>query len=338
MTPAPDWSSSATPDRPLAFYTDPEGSDLSAGIALLRAAGFEVRVCDLRSEDELVTLAAELQPVVLLVSYLPVGERVFTAAPSIRIVSCSAVGFDGVDLDAATEAGVWVSNVPDAATEEVASHALAMALALVRQLSFLDRHVRDGGWDYGAAVTPRRLSEMTLAVIGMGRIGRRLAMMGSGIFGRVIGFDQSANPVAWPSEVRSVTLDECLADGDVVSLHVPLSDATRHVIGVEALSRMRSDAYLVNVSRGGLIDAGALLDALDAGRLAGAALDVTDPEPPEPDARLRSHPRLLLTPHAAFLSAQALSGYVLRQAENVTAWQRCGRPNSPVNALGLGVT
>src|SRR5579875_1211930 len=109
----PERTSDGATERPVALYTDPAGSDPSAGVELLAAAGFGVEVCDLRSEEELVALAAERQPVALLVSYLPVGKRVFAAAPSIRIVSCSAAGFDGVDVRAASTAGVWVANVPD---------------------------------------------------------------------------------------------------------------------------------------------------------------------------------------------------------------------------------
>ena len=336
------YEGSLAPDRevlhgPLALYTDPAGSDVGAGVQMLTAAGFRVEVHDLDSEQELVELAAELQPAALLVSYLAVGERVFAAAPSIQIVSCSAVGFDCVDLEAANAAGVWVANVPDAATEEVASHALAMALALVRHLPLLDRHVREGGWHYAATGTPGRLSEMTLAVIGMGRIGRRLANMGSAVFGQVIGFDAVAADGSWPAGIRRVGLDECLAEGDVVSLHLPLNDLTRSIIDEDALARMRPGSFIVNVSRGGLIDTGALLGALDTGRLGGAALDVTDPEPPDAGDRFRRHPQILITPHAAFLSAQALKAYVLRQAENVIGWHRNGRPNTPVNDLEIGV-
>ena len=321
------------PASPLALYTDLAGTDPGAATRLLAAAGFRVQICDLRSADEVEAQVADAQPEALLVSYLSVGARAFAAAPSIRIVSCSSVGFDCVDVEAADAAGVWVANVPDAASEEVASHALAMALALLRHLPFLDRHVREGGWAYQATGMPRRLSETALGVIGMGRIGRRLAAMGTGLFGRVVGVDETWPGPDWPAGVRRVALEQALAQCDVVSLHLPLTGGSRHLIAAETLAMMRPGSYLVNVSRGGLIDPEALLVALDDGRLAGAALDVTDPEPPEPDERVRHHPRILITPHSAFLSTPALEGYVLRQAENVIAWHRTGRPNTPVNAL-----
>jgi D-3-phosphoglycerate dehydrogenase len=212
-----------------------------------------------------------------------------------------------------------------------------MALSLVRHLVFLDRHVRDGGWSYDATGVPRRPSDMTLAVIGMGRIGRRLAEMGHVVFGEVIGYDPLIAEESWPRCARRGLLAECLSEADVVSLHLPRNPETVRLIDRDALAAMRPGAYLVNVSRGGLIDSEALLAALDSGRLAGAALDVTDPEPPDPNDPIRRHPRILLTPHAAFYSASALSAYLIRQAENVLAWHRGGRPKTPVNGLRAGV-
>lgn len=328
---------SALDERPLALYTDPEGADVTTAVAVLERAGLRVQVRELRTGEELVAVVAELQPAAVLVTYLPVGEQAFAAAPSIRIVSCGAVGFDCVDVDAASRAGAWVCNVPDAATEEVATHALAMALALVRHLPFLDRHVRDGGWSYEATGVPGRLSEVTLAVIGMGRIGRRLAELGGGLFGEIAGYDPLVADGAWPAGVRRASLTECLSGADVVSLHVPLTADTDRLIDADTLGMMRPGAYLVNVSRGGLIDTAALLASLDRGHLAGAALDVTDPEPPAPGDAVRRHPRILVTPHAAFHSSRALDAYLIRQAENVAAWHRDGRPCTPVNELRNGV-
>jgi phosphoglycerate dehydrogenase-like enzyme len=318
-------------DRPIALYSDPEGAEMRDAVAVLRDAGFDVLVEDLRSEAELIERVTEARPAALLVTYLPVTEAVLSAHESLGIVSCSSVGFDHVDLAAAERHGVWVSNVPDAATEEVASHALAMSLALVRHLPFLDRHVRDGGWDYEATGMARRLSEVTLGVVGMGRIGQRLAGLATGVFGAVIGYDPFVDDGAWPAQLPRVGLDRCLEQSNVVSLHLPLSSQTRGMIGAAALGRMPRGAYLVNVSRGGLIDEEALLAALDSGQVAGAALDVTDPEPPPADSPLRRHPRVLITPHAAWLSQQANDAYVMRQAQNVVAWHRGRRPNTPVN-------
>jgi D-3-phosphoglycerate dehydrogenase len=324
---------------PLALYADTDGLDVGIGAEMLERAGFRVEVAEVATEPELVALAGDLRPRALLATYAPIGAATFAAAPSIRIVSICAVGFDRMDVEAATAAGVWVANVPAAATEEVATHAFAMALALVRRLPFLDRSVRGGAWAHDAAGTPGRLSEMTLGVVGLGRIGRRLVELAGGTFGRVLGHDPFLPAGAAPAGVELSGLEHCLAESDVVSLHLPLSEATAGIIDAVALARMRKSAFLVNVSRGGLVDEAALLEALDGGRLAGAALDVASQEPPPPDSPLRTHPRLLLTPHSAFHSDGTTRAYLVAQAENVVAWARTGTPVSPVNrprAAGSG--
>jgi phosphoglycerate dehydrogenase-like enzyme len=319
-----------------ALYTDPEGADLRESTRLLQAAGFRVVIADLHSEEEVIARLSDSQPEALLVTYVPVTERVLASAPSVRLVSCASVGFDCVDLEAAELRGIWVSNVPDAATEEVADHALALSLALSRHLPFYDREVRGGGWSYEATGVPKRLSDLTLGVVGMGRIGRRLTGLAHGIFGRVIAHDPFAESAGWPDGVERTELVACLRESDVVSLHLPLTATTERIIAAATIGDMRDGAYLVNVSRGGLIDEGALLSALDSGKLSGAALDVTCTEPPSASDPLRRHPRILVTPHAAFYSSRAMSRYILRQAENVVAWSRNGRPNTPVNSPSGG--
>jgi phosphoglycerate dehydrogenase-like enzyme len=314
---------------PLALYVDPEGMDLPIG--LLSGAGFIPRIASPRGEAELIEVVRATQPRALLVSYLPVTDAVLAAAPGLRIVSVGAVGYDCVDVDAATRRGIWVTNVPDAATDEVATHALSMALALVRHLPFLDRHVRAGGWEYDATGVPRPLGELTLGIVGLGRIGRRLAELARGLFDAVAGYDPVVQQHQWPPAVRRMELEECLRASDVLSLHVPLTADTTHLLDARTLGLLPNGAFVVNVSRGRLIDGDALLAALDSGALAGAALDVAESEPPAPDDPLRHHPRVLITPHAAFYSKRALKNYALMQAANVIAWHHEGSPNTPVN-------
>jgi D-3-phosphoglycerate dehydrogenase len=318
-------------DQPIALYTDTEGADLTSAVELLEAEGFRVVIDEIGSERELVASVAELQPSALLITYAPVGEPVFAAAPTVRVVSCCAVGFDSVDVAAADRLGVWVCNVPDAATDEVAAHALAMALALIRRLPFLDRHVRDGGWSFDAAGPALLPSELTLGIIGLGRIGCSLVRLASGLFAEVVGCDPLLRAERWPNGVKRLDLDQLLATSDVVSLHAPLTAASDRLIDARALELLPPGAMLVNVSRGRLVDQLALLDALDRGTLVGAALDVTDPEPPEIGGRLRLHPRVMLTPHAAFYSTATPDRYLVHQAENVTAWKRGEIPRGAVN-------
>ncbi|HEX5196133.1 MAG TPA: C-terminal binding protein [Gaiellales bacterium] len=317
------------PARPRAVYLDVvEGVDLHGAPAILEAAGFDVH-CALARTDEQVIRAARGAAAALT------GDSVVSAAaiarlPDLRIVATCTVGVDHIDLDAARSAGVWVCNVPDAATEEVAVHAMAMVLALIRHLPQFDRHVRAGGWDYLHTGTVHRPSTLTLGVVGMGRIGRRVATLGQPFFGRVIANDPYVDDDAWPSGVERAELDEVFASADLVSLHIGLTPETKGLVDQRRLGLMREHSYLVNVSRGGLVDHDALLAALDDGRLAGVGLDVLSAEPPRPDDPLLSHPRVLLSPHVAFLSVDAERGYYRSQAENVVSWLETGRPLTPV--------
>jgi len=294
---------------------------------MLEAAGWEIAEARCRTPEELVAEGAGADA--LLGSYLPVTRVVLEALPAVAIVATDSVGYENVDLDAARELGVWVANVPGAASDEVAEHALAMSLALARQLPFYDRSVRAGEWGL-LPNPPRQMRELTVAAVGLGRIGRRFAELMLPIAGRVVGADPLLPATAWPQAVERCDVDDAFAATDIVSLHLPLDADTRHLAGERTFGLMRPGSYLVNVSRGGLVEPRALLEALDSGRLAGAALDVFDPEPPDPASPLLHHPRVLATPHVAYLSDASTAAYLRGQAENVLAWQRTGRPLTPV--------
>jgi D-3-phosphoglycerate dehydrogenase len=313
--------------RPLAVYTDVVDVDPAPGARLLEDAGFEVRVLDTADPERIAREAPEAAA--LLIGYSPVGVALMEALPGLAILATQSVGFDMIDLEAARARRIWVSNVPGAATEEVAVHALAMGLSLLRGLPFLDRSVRDGRWD-GAAEPLRRPSEATLGILGLGRIGRRLGALARGVYGRVIGHDPMLPAAAWPEDVERVDLGELLRAADVLSLHLPLTAGTERLIDGAALARMRRGAFLVNVSRGALIDDRALLAALDSGQLGGAALDVLATEPPDPADPLPRHPRVLMTPHAAYYSDRSATAYVVEQARNVIALWQDGRPRDAV--------
>ncbi len=305
-----------------------EGVDLHGAPAILEAAGFDVDCALARSDEEVIRAARGATAV--LTGDSVVSAVAIASLPDLRIVATCTVGFDHIDLEAARSAGVWVCNVPDAATEEVAVHAMAMALALVRHLPQFDRHVRAGGWDYLATGDLQRPSTLTLGVVGMGRIGRRFAALAQPFFGRVVAHDPYVADDAWPSGVERAELDDVFATADLVSLHVALTAESQGLVDRRRLGLMRDHSYLVNVSRGGLVDHDALLAALDSGKLTGAGLDVLSAEPPQPSDPLLSHPRVLLSPHVAFLSIAAERGYYRSQAENVVSWFETGRPLTPV--------
>lgn len=317
--------------KPIAVFTDTEDLDPEPGVRLLADAGFAVRVAGSRHADAVAAAAAGATA--LIVGYARVDAALLDRLPALRIVATMSAGHDMVDTAEARRRGLWVANLPDAATEEVAVHALAASLSLVRRLPQADAVVRSGGWseDFAAAELPRRASDLTLGLVGLGRIARRFAALAAPVFGRIAAHDPHADRAGWPAGVeRYDDLGALAGAADVLSLHVPLTPGTRGLAGDRLLSRMRPGSFLVNVSRGGLVDAPALLAALDSGRLTGAALDVLPVEPPPADDPLRGHPRIQLSPHSAYLSDTSRRSYVCGPAENVVAWYRTGRPLTPV--------
>ncbi len=312
---------------PRAVYIDTAPADRHDGPGQLTDAGFQVD--DILALTPAEVAAAATGATAVLLGDSPFPREVFTTLPDLAIVSTVTVGVDQVDLDAAREHGVWIANTPGAVSEEVAVTALAMALSLVRHLPFLDRHVREGGWDAFSTGSRRRASTLTLGIVGLGRTGRLLAQLARPVFGGIVGADPSPE-LDPPDDVEVVSLDELLGRADVVSLHLPAARDARPLLDAAAFARMRPGSYLVNVARGALVDTASLLAALDDGTLAGAGLDVVSPEPPAPDAPIRTHPRVLMTPHGAFYSEEAEAAACAHQAGNVVAWRRSGRPLTPV--------
>lgn len=311
----------------MAVCRDLDELDIEAGVRMLEAA--RCRVVRL-SDDDPDTIAREAADAeALLVGYARIDAALLDRLPRLGAIATASMGVDMVDVDAATARGIWVSNVLGAATEEVATHALALALASARGIVAHASDVRAGGWGLGAAPVPRRLSELTLGLVGLGRIGLALADRASATFGRVVGCDPYTGETPG---IERMSADDVLAAADVLSLHLPLTDETVGYLDADRIARMPRGATIVNVSRGGLIDTAALVAALDSGHLAGAALDVLETEPPVADDPLLTHPKVIVTPHAAFLSDASMADYVRLQAENALAFLGTGRPATPVNA------
>lgn len=308
--------------------TDADYPDIEIEQAVLAAAGCTVVRADAREPDQVAKVASGAGA--LIYQWATITGEVLDAAPSVGLVVRYGVGVDSVDLVGAERRGVWVANVPGYGTEEVAAHAFAGAMACLRHLGPYDRLARSGRWDYLATGTVRRLSTLTFGCLGLGRIGRMIAERAAPWFGRVIAHDPGPDGPAWPGGVGRVGLDELFASADVVSLHLPLTEDTRHVVDARRLALMPPGAVLVNTARGGLVDERALLAALDEQRLSAAALDTWADEPVPPGHPLVDHPSVLATPHAAWYSREAEEEVRRRAAENVAAWVRTGRPDHPV--------
>jgi D-3-phosphoglycerate dehydrogenase len=311
-----------------ALITDRDFPDIALERALFAEAGAELVEAQCRTEDAVIEAARDCDA--LLVQYAPIGEKVLAALPRVGLVSRYGAGYDTIDTAACARHGVWVANSPDYGVGEVATHALAMALALLRHLAVYDRDVKAGRWSYLSAGTIRRASDLTVGILGLGRIGKRFAHLARNCFARVIACDPYIIDGDFPAYVQRVGLEALFEQADIVSLHVPLTDETRGMVGAGLLGRMRRGSMIVNTARGAVVDIDALAARLNDGTLDGAALDVLPVEPVSGEHPLARHPRTLLTPHAAFYSTAAEVELRRKAALNIVQWWKSGRPMYPV--------
>jgi D-3-phosphoglycerate dehydrogenase len=284
--------------------------DLEPERTILTPLGATVRACETLDEFAEASIGADA----LLVAAAPrVDAAAIASLERCRAIVRYGVGVNNIDLRAAASAGIPVANVVDASTQEVADHALGLGLNLLRRLPATHEAMRQGGWPASAMRGVRRLSELTCGIIGTGRIGTATGRRFEALGMRVLAHDPYPGPADWDY----VDLPALLDQADVVSLHLPLTERTHHLLGREELAMMRSSAVLLNVSRGGLVDEDALVDALNGGRLAGAALDAFEHEPLPSDHPLRTAANALLTPHVAYASDEAAREIQTKAAEEV---------------------
>ena len=238
----------------------------------------------------------------------PITGDVMAKMPKCRIIARYGIGVDTIDLDAATRAGIIVTNNPTYCIEEVAEHTMALLLACARKIAFYDRLVRAGRWEVPPGKPIHRLAGRTLGLVGFGNIARQVAIRAAAFGMRVLYADPFVKDGQFDAPGKKVELDALFADADFVSLHPPLTAETRKLMNDAAFSKMKPSAFVINCSRGPVIDTEALVRALDAKRIAGCALDTTDPEPlPDPHP-LRGRDNVIVVPHAAWYSEQAMAG------------------------------
>jgi phosphoglycerate dehydrogenase-like enzyme len=315
---------------PRVLFSDNEFPDLEIERELFKAAGVELAVAQCKTEDDVIAAARDCDG--MLLQYAPISERVVAALPKLGIVSRIGAGFDTIDTAACARHGVWVANSPDYGVGEVATHALALSLALMRNIVAYHRDIEAGNWHYLSSGSFHRASDMTLGVVGLGRIGKRMAHISRNVFRRVIACDPYIIDGDFPAFVERGSLTDVFAQSDVVSLHVPLNDETRGMIDAAVLGVMKPGGYLVNTSRGAVVDVDAALSALERGTLAGLGLDVLPVEPVPAGSKLLGHPRVILTPHAAFFSVEAERELRRKAAQNIVTWLKTGRPDYVVVA------
>ena len=285
-------------------------------LELLRAADFEILLPDrpaLVTEEETVDCLAQADAVIA--GSDPLSDRVLSQLKRLRVISRCGVGYDKVDVEAATRQGIAVTITPHGNREGVAEHTLALVLALARGIVTHNDSVRVGQWGKPRLVP---LRGRTLGLIGVGRIGQSVAQRASAFGLRILGFDPLADEIAVKRcSVTLVNLETLLRTSDFVSLHAPLSPQTLRLINKTTLGLMKPSAFLVNTARGGLIDEGDLVAALTSGQLAGAGLDVLVDEPPPVDHPLLALPNVVISPHVAGNDTQSIEDMAVAAAQNV---------------------
>ena len=310
------------------LFTDYDMKSVELERQIFRDAGIELIEAQCRSEDDVIRAAQGCQA--LLVQYAPVGDKVFAACPQIGLASRIGAGYDTIDAVAAERHGVWVANSPDYGVGEVSLHALAMLLDRIRSLTRYDRDIHSGTWHYTSVPAIPRAQNLTVGVLGLGRIGKRFAHYAQPIFKRVIAHDPYLIDGDFPQYVQRVGLEALFEQADAISIHCLLNDGTRGMVGEALLSRMKPGSFLVNTARGAVVDIDGLVRVLATGRLAGVGLDVLPVEPIAAGHPLLSDPRVLLSPHAAFYSAESEVELRRKAAVNIVSWMRTGRPDYPV--------
>jgi D-3-phosphoglycerate dehydrogenase len=324
-----DPQQAALSSQPTILLTDYAWPDVAIEAELIEGAGFRLvsGPPEPASAETIAALAAEHQPAAIMTNWAPVSAAAIAASPSLRIVARLGVGLDNIAVSEATRRGIWVTNVPDYCIEEVSDHAVAMLLAWARGLVHFDREVRAGRWE-PASARLRRVRDLTCGIIGLGRTGRRTAEKLRGFGVHLLGHART-DPTAVAGGIETTTLADLLRRSDVVIMHVPLTAQTHHLLDRERIALMKPGAFLINVSRGAVIDTGALIGALESGRLSGAALDVLEDEPRVPAGLHR--PNVILTPHIAFSSDASLRDLRRKASEEVVRVLRGERPREARN-------
>jgi D-3-phosphoglycerate dehydrogenase / 2-oxoglutarate reductase len=318
------------------LITDHPAPDVDIEAAVLAVAKGQLIVAQSGTEAELLELAPGADAIMTCFAQVP--SSVVLAAPDLQVIGRYGVGVDNIAVSTASERGVIVANVPAYCVDEVAEHAIALLLALARGITRYDRAVRSGNWSLATGMPIHRLAGQTLGIIGFGRIGHATAARGRALGLRVLASDPRASDETFTSQmVQRADLDQLLSESDFISLHTPLTPETHHLIDWNRLNQMKPSAVVINASRGGVIDLEALERAIRAGVIAGAGLDVFEPERLPQDHPLLSLESVIATPHVAFYSEESIGDLQRLAAQNVAAVLQGRLPASVVNPAVLNL-
>ena len=304
---------------------DLDHKDIEPELKVLGEAGLDVKWLHCKSQEEVIKNCKGA--VVLLNQYIKMDKKIFSALPDVKCIVRYGVGYDNINLSDAKEYGVQACNVPDYGTREVADQALAHMMTLVKKLALTNNLIRRGVWDYQKNIPVFRLSDATVGICGVGRIGTAFAERVRPLCKKIIAYDAEygKSKRKFPDFVKFVSFDELLKKSDIISVHCPRSEETYHLFGEKEFAAMKNTAYLINVARGGIIDENALLHALKNKEIAGAGLDVVENEPLTPDNPLLKLDTFSISPHSAWYSEQSALELKRKAAEEAVRFMN-GEP------------
>jgi D-3-phosphoglycerate dehydrogenase len=296
--------------------TDFEYTTFAPEKSVLDKLGIELTLEQCKTEDEVIAACKDADG--LISQYAPISQKVIEKLENCKVISRYGVGYNTVDVDAATEKGIIVGNVPDYCLDEVSDHAMALLLSSVRKITKLNNAVKSGNWDFKVAVPVYRLRGRTLGLVGFGNIPQMVAKKAQAFGLNIIAYDPFVSvDVAKKHNVELVSLDELCEKSDYISVHVPLNQYTQGMISDDQFNRMKKEAFIINTARGPIIDEKALITALQTEKIAGAGLDVLEVEPIDANNPLLKMDNVLLNPHSAFYSIQSEEELKRKAAQNV---------------------
>ena len=307
--------------------------NLEPARAVLSKIGAQLTLAEEPKPEAIMRVAKDADA--LFATYAKITAEMIRQMTRCRIISRFGIGVDNVDIPAATERGIVVTKVPDYCIDEVSDHTMALLLSAVRKIPFANSMVHAGRWEMPAVVPIHRLRGTVLGLMGFGRIPQLVAPKAQSFGIRVVSFDPYVpKDVFERAHVQSVEFSELLKISDYISIHSPLLPETQNLFNADAFRQMKPNAYLINTARGPIVDEAALAHALDAGQLAGAALDVMPKEPPS-GSPLFGRPNVIITPHTSFYSEESLVDLQTKAAEEVVRVLKGEAPKNPVNPEAL---
>lgn len=300
------------------LLTDYEFENLDYEEEVFKESGLDIEFVKAQCKTEEQVIEQARGADAILNQYAPISRRVIESLENVKVISRYGVGVNTIDLAAANEKGMTVANVPDYGMEEVSNHALALLLSWARKVTLLNNEVKKGNWDFKACVPVHRFNNQTVGVLGFGRIPRRFIDKVKPLGFKTAAYDPfvSAEDMALAG-VQKMELDEIIQEADYLSVHVPLVKDTFHLLNAERFRQMKKNAVIINTARGPIIDEKALIEALENGVIAGAALDVTEEEPISINSPLLDMDNVIITPHSAWYSEEAMVELRQKAARNI---------------------